>query len=74
MPQLERLLNPDHGVSFTKEELSWVRAEPYDGICVFYCTRCRWNTVKQTVGPFVPWEVAHDGARTVIDHYRGAHR
>lgn len=73
MPQLERLLNPDHGSSFSPDELALVRVEPVGEAFVFYCNICRWNVVRGGTGPFLPWEVAHDGARTVIDHYKAAH-
>lgn len=70
MPQLERLMAPDHGTYFTREELSRVRVEPVGESFVFYCNRCQWNIMRSGVGPFLPWEVAHDGARAVVDHWR----
>lgn len=75
MPQLEaRLLGPGYGAQFSREELSYVRVEPVGDAYVFYCNKCHWNVMKREQAPVLQWGVARDGAREVIEHYKGAHK
>ena len=74
MPQIERLLGPEHDTLFTKEELSWVRVEPVGEAYVFYCNTCHWGTMRREQAPVLLWDVARSGARAVVEHYKECHR
>lgn len=68
-----RLLHPDSRSCFRIEELRLVRLTPWGEMNIYTCEQCGWNVQRSGFGIGLPFEVSHDGVRSVVDHCKREH-